>query len=369
MREHWPEYMSEFLGTAIMMTIGVGAITLMWGDGSPVPAVIPPARLRLLLTGILFAGGATLVVYSRLGQRSGAHINPAVTLAFWRLGKIRARDAVAYAGAQFLGATAGVLVVRLAAGQLAWGVPVRLGLTQPGEGIHPLVAFAAEIGITFLLVGVILVFVNRPRLAPRTGLVAGALVAFLVTVEAPVSGTSLNPARSLGPAVVTASFVHQWIYLLAPPLGALLAVGLFGRRGGAKTQPLCAKLYHTERYRCIFANCAYHRVRAGETLVHEGEDSDRAFVIERGEVEVRKKDEHGREVVLARLGSPQWVGEMGLLLNQPRSASVVAVTDLQLRPITRENFSHVIAEHPETALEVMRQLSQRLFEADRRLVL
>ena len=363
-RRHFPEYFCEFIGTAIMMTIGIGAVALMWGQGSPMPEMIPSTRLRLFVTGFLFAGGATLVVYSRLGQRSGAHVNPAVTLAFWRLGKIESRDAVAYVVAQFLGAIVGVLPVAWVASEAARSI--KMGATFPGEGIRPIVAFGAEMAMTFALVLLIFVCVNRPRIAPRTGLYAGSLVMLLVGLEAPISGTSLNPARSLGPAFLGATFEHQWIYLLAPPLGALLAVEVF-RRIVTGRQPLCGKLYHTERYPCIFNDCGYQLVRAGETLMREEEAADRAYVIDRGEFEVRKGTSGGGKV-LARLGPNDWVGEMALLLDEPRSATVVAVTDGQVRPITRENFTHVIAEHPETSLKVMRQLARRLAESDDKIV-
>ena len=363
-RRHFPEYFCEFLGTAIMMTIGIGAVALMWGEGSPMPEMIPWTRLRLFMTGFLFAGGATLVVYSRLGQRSGAHVNPAVTLAFWRLGKIEGRDAVAYVVAQFLGGVVGVLPVVWVASAAARSI--QMGTTSPGEGIPPIVAFGAEMAMTFALVLLIFVCVNRPKIAPRTGIYAGTLVMLLVGLEAPVSGTSLNPARSLGPALLAATVQDQWIYLLAPPLGALLAVAAF-RRFVTEGQPLCGKLYHTERYPCIFSDCGYQLVRAGETLMREEDAADRAYVIDRGEFEVRKGA--GRtETVLARLGPNDWVGEMALLLDQPRSATVVAVTDGQVRPITRDNFAHVIAEHPETSLKVMRQLARRLAESDDKIV-
>src|SRR5438876_763153 len=137
MRQQLNAYLSELAGTAIMMAIGVGAIALLWAPGSPLPR-LDPERLRLLATGLIFAGGATLVVYSPLGRTSGGHLNPAVTCAFWRLGRINARDAVAYAIAQTIGAVAGVAAVRLIAGDL--GSAVDLGMTRPGMGVSPLEA-------------------------------------------------------------------------------------------------------------------------------------------------------------------------------------------------------------------------------------
>jgi len=358
-----------------MMLLGTAAVVMIWHPGSPFESWIPSASLRRLLTGTLFAGGATLVVYSRLGQRSGAHINPAVTLAFWTLGKIATRDALAYAGAQVLGAIAGVAAVALILREKAMGT--HLAMTVPAADLHWSSAFAAEALITFLLVFLILQCVSRPRIAPYTGYLAGTLVALLVWIEAPYTGTSLNPARSLAPALLMGlsgegtmfplAPMHQWLYLVAPPLGALVAVGLSRRL--ERTRPACAKLYHTENYACIFSDCGYHLVRAGEIVLREGEDSQRAFVVERGELEVRKRDAAGNDVVLGRLGPRDWVGEMGLLLQQPRSATVVALTDAQLRPITSENFARVIAEDPEVSLRVLRQLAERLYEADRRITL
>src|SRR5688572_17457573 len=174
-RDHLPEHACEFLGTGMMMLIGIGAVAIIWHPGSPFEQWIPMPWLRRLLTGTIFAGGATLVVYSRLGQRSGAHINPAVTLAFWRMGKIKTPDALAYVAAQVLGAAAGVLAVMLLLREKAMGV--HLGMTTPGEGLHWGTAFAAEVFITFLLVITILICVARPRIAPYTGYIAGSLVA------------------------------------------------------------------------------------------------------------------------------------------------------------------------------------------------
>jgi aquaporin Z len=106
MRRNLSAYVCEFAGTAIMLFIGVSAVAFMWAPGSPVPAVHSP-MLRRLLTGVLFGAGATAVVYSPLGQISGGHINPAVTVAFWRMGKVPTRDALMYIAAQFLGAFVG----------------------------------------------------------------------------------------------------------------------------------------------------------------------------------------------------------------------------------------------------------------------
>ncbi|HYT75628.1 MAG TPA: aquaporin, partial [Vicinamibacterales bacterium] len=191
MRRNLSAYACEFFGTALMLFIGVSAVAFMWAPGSPVP-VVTSGALRRLLTGILFAGGATAVVYSPLGQISGGHLNPAVTFAFWRLGKVPARDAVMYVAAQFAGAFVGAYAAGLAWGRLTTGV--QYAATVPGVGYSWAGALTAETAITFLLVFTIFICVNKPRIAPRTGLICGTLVALLVMIEAPVTGTSLNPA-------------------------------------------------------------------------------------------------------------------------------------------------------------------------------
>lgn len=360
MRRNLSAYLAEFSGTAIMLFIGISAVAFMWAPTSPVP-VVPNAALRRLLTGVLFAGGATAVVYSPLGQISGAHINPAVTLAFWRLGKVPSRDAVAYIAVQFLGALLGAWAAGVAWGPLTTGV--QYAVTVPGEGYSQAGALAAETLITFLLVFTIFVCVNKPRLAPRTGLIAGTLVAVLVMIEAPVTGTSLNPARTLGPAILASNYTALWLYFAGPVLGALLAVGAFHGQWGGQT--VCAKLYHTEKYPCPFETCNYRLVSAGETVMREGEVGSEAYVVERGTLEVRRSS--GAEAVtLARLGRGDWVGEMSLLLDEPRSATVVAATDAQLRRVTKQDMAHVLTADPGRTEDLLRQLARRVKAANDR---
>jgi aquaporin Z len=350
-------YACELAGTAIMLFLGISAVALMWGSGSPVP-VVPIPALRRLITGLLFAGGATAVVYSPLGKRSGAHINPAVTLAFWRLGKVPAPDVAGYVVAQTIGAFAGTAAAAFVWGDLARSI--QYAATAPGDGWTWLGALVAEALCTFALVFLILVCVDKPSVASRTGLIAGSLVAFLVMVEAPVSGTSVNPARSLAPAMFVPVFKDQWIYVAGPIAGALLAAIAYQRRWGGST--VCAKLYHTADYPCPFPACGYRLVAAGETVLREGEAGDEAYLVERGALRVTRGG-----VSLAELGKGDWVGEMSLLLDEPRSASVVATTDAQLRRVTRESFGRVLAEDPERTQELLRQLARRVREASGRL--
>jgi aquaporin Z len=257
------DYAAEFAGTFLLLLVGLSAVVVDFAHGSPVPRWLPDENLRRLLTGILFAGGATAIVYSPLGRTSGGHINPAVTLGFFRMRKITRRSAAWYVVAQFAGALAGAVAVRLLWGSLARDV--HLGATNPGRG-GSAVSLVAEIAMTFLLVTLILRFIDEPRLQRFTPAAAGALVAFLVFVEAPLSGTSLNPARSLGPAVVAPDYAGFWVYLVAPPIGALLAVALYRRH---RRTVRCGKLIHAKGYACRFLDCEYtppdQRVRSAES--------------------------------------------------------------------------------------------------------
>ena len=172
-----------------------------------------------------------------------------MTLAFWASGKVHAHDVLGYLVAQFLGGALGALLVVIAWGSHA--ADVGNGMTHPGMGFTPGAAFAAEFVMTFSYMLGILYFVSRPRLMRWTPLMNWVVVSGLVWLAAPISGTSLNPARSFGPALVSRLWRDQWIYALAPPLGALFAARVFARwvkEGDALT----AKLFHSAHYRSIF---------------------------------------------------------------------------------------------------------------------
>lgn len=356
MRDAMALYACEFAGTAVMLFIGVSAVAFMWAPGSPVPA-IEPEILRRFVTGLLFASGATLVVYSPLGQKSGAHLNPAVTLAFWRLGKFPAKHVTPYVLAQVAGAVAGVALAGAVFGDLLRSV--QYAATAPGPGWTWPAALIAETAATFALVFLIFVCVNKPALAARTGILAGVLVILMVTIEAPISGTGINPARSAAPALFVPLFEDQWLYVIGPLAGAWLAAVAYRRQIGGST--VCAKLYHTARYPCAFDTCGYRMLKAGETLMTEGERGDEAYLVEQGSLRVTRDG-----ALLAELQEGDWVGEMSLLLEEPRSATVTAASTAQLRRVTRDSFGRVLAEDPVRTQELLRQLARRVREANNR---
>ncbi len=151
---------------------------------------------------------------------------------------------------------AGAALVELLWGR--WAASVGGGVTEPAAWLPPAGAAAVELVITASLVGVILFFLGSPRLHRLTGLAAGIWVALLVFAEAPLTGTSLNPARSLGPALVTGDTRDLWVYFAGPLAGAALAAAIWKRAGvRSRRHPVCAKLFHTHRYPCHLADCRF----------------------------------------------------------------------------------------------------------------
>ena len=253
LREHWPEYLIEGWALGCFMLSAAFFTMLLEHPGSPLRAALDGELLPRALIGLAMGLTAIALIYSPWGKRSGAHMNPAVTLTFLSLGKVARVDAWFYVLAQIVGALVGVLLASAIAGAAFTGPPVSFIATQPGAaGVA--VAFVAEMAISFGLMLVVLIFSNRPRLAPFTGLAAGVLVAAYITFEAPLSGMSMNPARSLASAVPASQWGDLWLYFTAPLLGMLAAAALV-TRGVFRVQVDCAKLQHAQDQRCI--HCGY----------------------------------------------------------------------------------------------------------------
>jgi aquaporin Z len=194
------------------------------------------------------------LVYSPWGKRSGAHLNPAVTTTFFRLGKIQGSDALWYVAAQFIGGTIGLWLAASLVGTAIEHRAVNYVATVPGES-GAFVAFVAEAVISCGLMLVVLMASNRASLNEWTGVFAGALVAVYVAIEAPLSGMSMNPARTLASALPAHRWTDWWVYLTAPLLGMLVAAEWYVRINGLH-RVRCAKLHHHNSTRCIF-RCGY----------------------------------------------------------------------------------------------------------------
>jgi len=246
---HWPEYLIEaaLLGAFMVSACAFGV--LLEHPASPVRQAISDPLVRRVLMGIAMGATALALVYSPWGKRSGAHFNPAVTLAFLSLRRVALADAGFYVLAQFLGGFLGVLVMVVLLGDVLADAAVAFVATRPGSAGVP-AAFAAELGMSFVLMTVVLL-VSRSK---HHGRWTGACAAFLVTVYiilfAPVSGMSINPARSFASAVPAHDFSTYWIYVVAPLSGMLAAALLHARRREVPGE--CAKLHHQNSSRCIF---------------------------------------------------------------------------------------------------------------------
>jgi len=257
LRKHWPEYLIEAwaLGT-FMVSAGVFT-TLIEHPDFGVPETVPEPVLRRVLIGLAMGATAVALIYSPWGRRSGAHMNPAVSLTFWRLGRMHGVDAAFYAVAQFTGGVLGVLLVHAALGERFAAAPIAFVATQPMHGAAA--AFVLEALISCGLMVTVLAFTSRARLAPFTGVAAGVLVALYIALEAPFSGMSMNPARSFASAAPAGLWAELWIYFVAPPIGMLAAAAMHAR---LEARAGCAKLVHPAGMRCI--HCADDsRVAAG----------------------------------------------------------------------------------------------------------
>lgn len=249
-RAHWREIAIEGAGLGAFMVSALAFTWLLEHPESPVRALLPDALARRALIGC--AMGATLValVYNPLGQRSGAHYNPAFTLTFLRLGKISAPLAALYAAAQFAGAALAVAALAAFAGPALAHPSVDFAATRPGAaGVAA--AFAAESTIAFVQMALVLTLSNAKRTNRWTGVFAALGVATYITVEAPLSGMSMNPARTLASALAARDFTGLWIYFAAPALGMALAAEATLRLAGAR-RVHCAKLHHANAQPCPF---------------------------------------------------------------------------------------------------------------------
>lgn len=232
-------YLSEAAGTAILVAVGLSIVILNNGDGSPIRSVLPEPGARRALTGFLFGATGCCIALSPVGRISGAHINPIISVAFRLRKRMFTAHMLGYVVAQLAGSIAGALPL------LLWGRPgasIGYGDTVPLGGRIP-AAFAGETVTSFLLVAGIFFFSGHRKLRRFTPYLMPPLYCLMVWAEGALSGTSTNPARSLGPAVVSGVWTGWWLYWLAPLTGAALAVWFF-RLPGLKWWKVLPKLRH-----------------------------------------------------------------------------------------------------------------------------
>jgi aquaporin Z len=248
---HWPEYLIEAGALGCFMISACVFGTLLGHPASPIVSAVPSPFVRRMMMGVLMGLTLIAIVHSPWGRRSGAQMNPVLTLTFFRLGRSAPHDAVAYVAAQFAGGALGVMVASVVLGNALAAPGVMYVVTAPGMlGIA--VAFASEVAISAIMMTMVLRTTSSERWKRYTGLIAGGLVATYIAIEAPLSGMSMNPARTVASALAAHQWMSVWIYFAAPAVGMLAAAELFVRTRGDRQVP-CGKIMHAEP--CLF--CSY----------------------------------------------------------------------------------------------------------------
>jgi aquaporin Z len=268
LRRHYPEYLIEAMGLGLFMIAAALFTTLFEYPASPLHQALTAPLLRRFLIGVGMGLTAIGIVYSPWGKQSGAHLNPAVTFTFFRLNKVHPWDAFYYVLFQCAGGLMGLWLAGQILGTVLAHPSINYLVTTPGSGGAG-IAFLAELGISCGMMLMILFVSNRPDQGRYTGLFAGALIAIYITLEAPLSGMSMNPARTLASAFPAQHWTAIWVYFTAPPLGMLLAAEVYLRWQGRQAVH-CAKLHHQNHQRCIF-RCGYRpqRPMTGQQLLND----------------------------------------------------------------------------------------------------
>jgi aquaporin TIP len=212
---------AEFIATLLFVFLGAGTVVV---TGGLIGEKLTSARLVAIATA---HGLAIMLLVSATAKISGGHVNPAVTAAAWVTGKISQARAILYIAAQLLGAVAGALLISMVIPEGAQG---NLGSHGLGSKVTAGGGLFTEIILTFALVFVVFATAIDPK---GPGTIAPAAIGLTVLVDhligVPVTGASMNPARSFGPALVSGSWANHWVYWIGPLIGAILAGLLYER--------------------------------------------------------------------------------------------------------------------------------------------
>jgi aquaporin Z len=250
---HWPEYAIE--GGFLFVFVLAAGIVSAWlesaGAGAPV--------LQRLLSGLVIGGLLVALIYSPWGRRSGAHMNPAITLAYLRLGKVGRWDALFYILAQAAGGFAAVLLLRSGALLPPATPPASLAATIGPANVW--VALATQFVLATVAMLLILFTSNHASFFRWTGVVVGLLVMLVVACVSPLAGFGMNAARLLAVDASSDLGLLRWLNLLPPLLGMQLAIEVY-RLFTGRSQVLCAKLAHNTHGRCIFRCMHPYQTRA-----------------------------------------------------------------------------------------------------------
>lgn len=252
LRQHWKIYAIEGLSLGIFMVSASFFGTMLEYPRSVVHLALPNEFLRRCLMGFAMGTTATFIIYSPMGKLSGAHMNPALTLTFLMLGKIKRNDAIFYAIFQCMGGILAIALMTILLGDAFKDEPVNYVITAPGKS-GAVIAFGVEVIIALCMMTMVLTTSNHPKFSGYTGFIAGFFVMSYVVLSGPISGFSMNPARTLASAVPSGMYPFFWIYMTAPFLGMFSSAALYKALNG---KTICAKMHHSDHLTCIF-NCGY----------------------------------------------------------------------------------------------------------------
>ena len=249
---HPIEWLCELAGTFFFLFLGFTTIAALESPLSPLNEALPSAVLRLVLIGAVFGILAAIVALSPVGRRSGAHLNPAVTIGFWAHGQTHTHDLLGFIAAQCLGAVLAAAAFFATSG--SWAETANFARTEPRPELSGWAAAGIEVAITFGLVLAVLLMVSSPRTVRWTPVGVTVALMVLIPLGGPLTGADMNPARTLGPDVVSAQYPSLWVYLVGPALGALLGAGAFSLIASGRRAVLTAKLFHDERHPSVHAS-------------------------------------------------------------------------------------------------------------------
>ncbi len=258
LKRNWPLYVYEAIELAVFMLSACAFTIFLFDPSWPAFRLFPSAIIRRVLMAIAMGITAILIIHSPMGKRSGAHFNPAITLTYLRLGKIGLCDAVFYVLFQFIGGIFGVAAAAAIFGNSLSKPAVDYAVTIPGQ-YGTVAAFFAELFMAILLMTVVLLLSNRAYLAIYVSYSVGVLISLYTFFFAPVSGFSINPARTTGSAFFAGVWTAGWLYFVAPLLGMFCAAEIYTRING-EDRVLCAKLHPDPTLPCPFVcNFPGHR--------------------------------------------------------------------------------------------------------------
>ncbi len=250
----WALYAIEAWGLGMFMISACAFTILLEHPAFPFKALIPVPIVRRWLMGVAMGSTAVAIIYSHWGKKSGAHINPSVTLTMYSMGKIGGADAAWYVLFQTLGGTLAVYLFKIFLPAYISHPYVNYVVTVPGAA-GATVAFALEFLISFILMFTVLFVSNHRQLKDYTGYFAGFLVMCYVTFEAPFSGFSMSPARTLASAIPSGVWNDLLGYMIFPPLAMWSAGRVYQSTFWTKIEAQIEEATHLE---CIYEPHRHH---------------------------------------------------------------------------------------------------------------